>query len=82
MRCAKWLLGLLMVLVTFHALAQEPVTYAASFNCANASRPIKHTICQNADIAKLDLELAKIYAAATEFPDQKEQITSDQCARL
>ncbi|HBU99114.1 MAG TPA: hypothetical protein DEF21_14595 [Thalassospira lucentensis] len=92
MRCAKWLLGLLMVLMIQPVLAQAqaqaqnqtqaPVTYAASFPCEYATRPIEHAICQNADIAKLDLEIAKVYADATAFSDQKEQITIDQRAWL
>ena len=82
MRCVKWLLGLLMILVAFPAMAQQPVTYATSFDCANASRPIEHAICQNADIAKLDLEMAKVYGAATEYSDQPQQIITDQRAWL
>lgn len=78
MRCAKWLFGLLMVLGTAPALAQAPVTYAAGFPCEHATRPIEHAICQNADIAKLDLEMVKDYAAAITFSDQNAQIISDQ----
>ena len=49
-------------LVALHcgcASAKQPVH--ASFDCAKASQPVEHAICGNAELASLDLEMAKIY---------------------
>ncbi len=87
MRCVKWLTGLFFLMVTLPALpalaqekgpSQTPVIYAASFPCERASTLVEHAICQNEDLAKRDLEMARRYQSVMSMsdPDQQNSIES------
>ncbi|KZD03830.1 MAG: hypothetical protein CMO03_11975 [Thalassospira sp.] len=93
MRCVKWLTGLFFLMVTLPALtalaqekgpSQTPVIYAASFPCERASTLVEHAICQNEDLAKRDLEMARRYQSVMSMsdPDQQNSIESDQVGWL
>ncbi|MGV8933454.1 MAG: lysozyme inhibitor LprI family protein [Gallionellaceae bacterium] len=51
---------------------------AASFDCGKASTKVEHLICDNAELSKLDDELAVAYKLALKDPAQTESIKQTQ----
>jgi uncharacterized protein len=59
----KRFLQVILVLTT-GALPVMAQANSPSFDCAKAGTPVEHSICDNAELAVLDAQLAKVYKQA------------------
>ncbi len=86
MPCEKRLAALFLFVFALFLpdLAHASETYPASFPCEKASTGIEKAICQNADIAALDVKLAQTYKQVLAEMDAVHQIAlqTDQQAWL
>lgn len=58
------------------ALSSE--TFTPSFDCSKASNGQERMVCSDRDLAKLDVQLAQIYAKAREKASDKESLKKEQ----
>ena len=75
----KRFLQVILVLTT-GALPVMAQANSPSFNCANAGTPVEHSICDNAELAVLDAQLAKVYKQARASAADGNQVREDQRA--
>ncbi|RCK43482.1 hypothetical protein TH25_21610 [Thalassospira profundimaris] len=86
MPCQKRLAALLLFVFALFlpALAHTSETYPTSFPCEQASTGIEKAVCQNADLAALDVKMAQTYQQALGTLDElaKSALQTDQRAWL
>jgi uncharacterized protein YecT (DUF1311 family) len=58
--------------------AQDNTPFAPSFDCSKASNKIERLICDDRELAKLDVELSKAYQIARDASTDKDQLKKDQ----
>ena len=70
MKLIAWMFLIWMVQIT--------TTQAASFDCSKASTRVEKLICGDADVSKLDNELAKAYQQGIEYSEDVLNTTMTQ----
>lgn len=83
MRRSMRTMGLLVVggLISSLALAND-ARAQASFDCRRASHPTEIAICNDPDLASLDLQMDETLQAALPNSDDRESLRADQRAWL